>query len=484
MVFSSYPFLLLFLPLVLALYALRVHARISSTLLMHGLIAASLAFYSVWDWHYLPVLLGSVGINHTLGRCMAASRQRAWLILGVVFNLALLGWFKYRLFFAETLSPLLAPEWSPSTLQLVLPLGISFFTFQQIAWLVDLWRRQVALPRFTEYLFFVTFFPQLIAGPIVHAREMLPQVRHHWPAWQISTFVAGLALLCLGLAKKVLIADPLDAPVSALYTLASEGAPLGGEAPWLAGFGYGIQLYFDFSGYADMAIGLGLMLGLKLPINFASPYKSRSPIDFWRRWHITLSHFLRDYLYVPLGGRQRRYMALMLTMLLGGLWHGAGWQFLLWGALHGVALCLAHSWVRHVGWRWPRWLALPLTLSLVMLAWIPFRADSVESAKRLYQALLSPWQWSPALQWPCLDWPLTGEHGPLASLVALGLGIALLLPNSQQWVARWRSAMDHDDPRQARRTGLWVGALCGALLFLVLKQLYAQPGQAFLYFEF
>lgn len=484
MVFSSYPFLLLFLPLVLALYALRVHARISSALLMHGLIIASLVFYAVWDWHYLPVLLGSVGVNYTLGRRMATSCHRAWLVLGVAFNLALLGWFKYRLFFAETLSSLLAPEWSTSPLQLVLPLGISFFTFQQIAWLVDLWRRQVALPRFTEYLFFVTFFPQLIAGPIVHAREMLPQVRCHWPAWQVGTFAAGLALLCLGLAKKVLIADPLNAPVSALYTLASEDAPLGGEAPWLAGFGYGIQLYFDFSGYADMAIGLGLMLGLKLPVNFDSPYKSHSPIDFWRRWHITLSHFLRDYLYIPLGGRQRRYLALMLTMLLGGLWHGAGWQFLLWGALHGVALCLAHVWVSRIGWHWPGWLALPVTLSFVMLAWIPFRADSVASATRLYQALLSPWQWSPVLQWPHQGWPLTGEHAPLASLVVLGLAIALLLPNSQQWVTRWRSAMDHDDPRQARRTGLWVGALCGVLLFLVLKQLYAQPGQAFLYFEF
>ncbi|MGM0534465.1 MAG: MBOAT family O-acyltransferase [Pseudomonadota bacterium] len=484
MVFSSYSFLLIFLPLVLMLYALQVHDRISSALLMRGLIVASLTFYALWDWHYLPVLVASVVVNHALGQRMTASRNRAWLVLGVAFNLCLLGWFKYRLFVAETLHRLLVPEWAAPSLQLVLPLGISFFTFQQIAWLVDLWRRQVDLPSLTEYAFFVTFFPQLIAGPIVHAREMLPQVRYRWPAWQLGTFAAGLALLCLGLAKKVLIADPLDAPVGELYAQAASDAPLGGEVPWLAGFGYGVQLYFDFSGYADMAIGLGLMLGLKLPVNFASPYKSRSPIDFWRRWHITLSHFLRDYLYIPLGGRRRRYLALMLTMLLGGLWHGAGWQFLLWGGLHGAALCLAHSWARRVGWRCPGWLAVPLMLGFVMLAWIPFRADSVDSALHLYQALGNAWQWRPELQWPHQGWPLSGPHGQLTGMVALGLAIALLLPSSQQWIAGWRTAMTRHDPVRARRALVGVGMLCGVLLFVVLKQLYAQPEQAFLYFEF
>lgn len=484
MVFSSYSFLLIFLPLVLMLYALQVRDRISSALLMRGLIVASLIFYAAWDWHYLPLLVGSVMVNYSLGQRLNTCRRRTWLVLGVAFNLSLLGWFKYRLFFAETLHTVLVPEWAVPSFQVVLPLGISFFTFQQIAWLVDLWRRQVALPRFTEYAFFVTFFPQLIAGPIVHAREILPQVRQRWPAWRLSTFAAGLALLCLGLVKKVLIADPLDAPVGALYAQAASGAALGGEVPWLAGFGYGVQLYFDFSGYADMAIGLGLLLGLKLPVNFDSPYKSRSPIDFWRRWHITLSHFLRDYLYIPLGGRERRYLSLMLTMLLGGLWHGAGWQFLLWGGLHGAALCLSHAWMRLAGWRWPGWIALPLTLSFVMLAWIPFRADSVDSALRLYQALGAPWQWSPSLQWPTQGWPLGGEHGRLTSLIALGLGVALLLPNSQQWTARWQKAMESHNPRQARRCLLGGGILCGVMLFLVLKQLYAQPEQAFLYFQF
>ncbi|MFC2992539.1 MBOAT family O-acyltransferase [Halomonas tibetensis] len=484
MVFSSYPFLLLFLPLVLAFFALQVQGQISSALLMRGLVVASLVFYAAWNWHYLPLLLGSVSINYALGRRLSTSHRRSWLVLGIVFNLGLLGWFKYRLFIAETLHGLLVPEWAAPSLQVVLPLGISFFTFQQIAWLVDLWRRQVALPQFTEYVFFVTFFPQLIAGPIVHSRELLPQVRDNWPAWRVSTFAAGLALMCLGLAKKVLIADPLDAPVGELYALAGGGAPIAGETPWLAGFGFGVQLYFDFSGYADMAIGLGLMLGLRLPINFASPYKSRSPIDFWRRWHITLSHFLRDYLYIPLGGRERRYLSLMLTMLLGGLWHGAGWQFLLWGGLHGVALCLAHGWSRRVGWRWPSWLAVPLTLCFVMLAWIPFRADSIDTAMSLILALNEPWQWFPWLQWPHQGWPITGPHARLASLIMLGMGIALLLPNSQQWVARWRAAMEHDNPLLARRALRWVGVLCGVLLFMVLKQLYAQPEQAFLYFEF
>lgn len=472
MVFSSYPFLLLFLPLVLGFYALQVRGHISSATLRGGLILASLIFYAVWDWHLLPVLLGSVVVNYTMGRSMAVTRWRGWLIAGIIFNLGLLGWFKYRLFFAETLVPLV-PGWEVPAMQVVLPLGISFFTFQQIAWLVDTWRRQVALPRFTEYAFFVTFFPQLIAGPIVHAREILPQIRGRWPDWRISAFAAGLFLLCMGLAKKVLIADPLDAPVSALYAQANAGAVLGGEVPWLAGFGYGIQLYFDFSGYADMAIGLGLMLGLKLPVNFNSPYKSRSPIDFWRRWHITLSHFLRDYLYIPLGGRERRYTALLLTMLLGGLWHGAGWQFLLWGGLHGGALCLAHGWQKHAAWRWPGWLSAPLTLAFVMLAWIPFRAESLTASLHLFQALGAPWSALVPAQYASLIW-----------MLATGLAVALLLPNSQQWVARWQSLLESTDVRHARQVLFRIGMVCGILLFLVLKQLYAQPEQAFLYFEF
>lgn len=473
MIFSSYPFLLLFLPLVLALYALQVRGRISSVMLLHGLIVASLIFYSVWNWHQLPVLLASVAVNYFLGRRLSATGRSLPLVLGVLFNLALLGWFKYRLFFVETLQ-VLVPEWVAPSIHIVLPLGISFFTFQQIAWLVDIKRRQVMLPHFSEYVFFVAFFPQLIAGPIVHARELLPQIRADWPPWRASAFAAGLALLCIGLAKKVLIADPLDAPVSALYSQAATNVALGGEMPWLAGFGYGIQLYFDFSGYADMAIGLALMLGLKLPVNFNSPYKSRSPVDFWRRWHITLSHFLRDYLYISLGGRERRYVALMMTMLLGGLWHGAGWQFLLWGGLHGAALCLVHSWRNLVAWRWPGWASLPLTLCFVMLAWIPFRANSMDTTLHFFQAFLAPWQWS----------LLFGQHLQLLCLLGAGLSTALLLPNSQQWIARWLSAMESVNPQRSYCALLGVGILCGVLLFVVLKQLYAQPEQAFLYFEF
>lgn len=484
MVFSSYPFLLLFLPLIFAVYACQVRGWISSAQLMQTLIAASLTFYAVWDWRFLPLLVSSIIINYLLGWRLFITRRKVWLVVGVIFNLAVLGWFKYRLFFTETLYALLLPESSAPSLTVILPLGISFFTFQQIAWLVDLSRRQVALPSLREYTFFVAFFPQLIAGPIVHAREILPQVRQGWPRWRVSTFATGLALFCLGLAKKVLIADPLDEPVGAIFTHAASGIPVGGETPWLAGFGYGIQLYFDFSGYADMAIGLGLMMGLKLPTNFASPYKSRSIIEFWRRWHITLSHFLRDYLYIPLGGRNRRYLALMLTMLFGGMWHGAGWQFLLWGALHGVALCMAHAWSRYIGWRWPYWLCLPLTLCVVMLFWIPFRADSLDTTLRLFHALWAPWQWSPNLQWPHEGWPLGNEHGKLSGMIMLGLVVALLLPNSQQWTASWRSAMEAAEPLRARRAIILVGLLCGAILFLIFKQQYAEPVQAFLYFDF
>lgn len=467
MIFSSYTFLLVFLPAVylafLGLRSLRLEQATTALLVL-----ASLGFYAAWDWRYLGLLLASMAGNYWLGQQLVCTRQRFWLVLAVAGNLVLLGYFKYATFLLGFLPQ--ASEW-----RIILPLAISFFTFQQIAWHCDLYRgrlRDAGTP--LDYAFFISFFPQLIAGPIVHARELLPQIARGWSArpllWQL-----GMALLTVGLMKKVLLADSIAPGVDALFARASAGDALGAADVLLAGFAYGLQLYFDFSGYADMAVGLGLLFGIRLPANFRSPYKSLSVVEFWRRWHITLSHFLRDYLYIPLGGsrkgRGRRSLNLMLTMLLGGLWHGAGWQFVFWGGLHGVLLSFNHAWGRWVPWRLPRPLALVLTLLVVMLTWIPFRAESLDVAFHIYGGLLR-WQ--------------DGWHFDVNVLI--DELVALHVVSSLPWVCTALLVIALGMPG-SRRLCLQLGAvgrglLVGVGMFLVLKALVGEADRAFLYFNF
>ncbi|WP_394425077.1 MBOAT family O-acyltransferase [Vreelandella stevensii] len=467
MVFSTPEFLFLFLPVVwLVFWGLARFAKPSWLLGWLGL--ASLVFYAAWDITLLPLLLGSIAVNFWLaGR--VTHPGRGWLWLGVGFNLALLGWFKYSLFVLSW-ADLPAPGFSP----LVLPLGISFFTFQQIAFLVDVRSGVVQRGPFSLYGVFVSFFPQLIAGPIVHYRELAPQLatlRRPEP-WAVRF---GLVLLCLGLAKKLLIADNLAPFVDMLYAKPPESMVAGDTL--VAGWAYGLQLYFDFSGYADMAIGLALLFGVRLPDNFDSPYQARDIQAFWRRWHMTLSRFLRDYLYVPLGGSQqglpRHLVALMVTMLLGGLWHGAGWQFLLWGALHGGLLAGLVVWRRVVPCRLPCGLSWLLTLVAVMLAWVPFRADSLTHTWAIYSAL-TVWQWG-ALG----DMGRSFQDGIMllrspALLMLLATLIVLALPNSKT-LASWL----HFSGRY-----FWQGVWVGGILLIIIKAMLDLPSQAFLYFNF
>ena len=403
-----------------------------------------------------------------LGKQQVRQRGKFWLSVAVVFNLSVLVYFKYAGFFFAFLPS--AAGWN-----IILPLGISFFTFQKIAWHVDLYQRRLPdTGSVLDYSFFVCFFPQLIAGPIVHARAVFPQIAPGWfnrpLTWQL-----GIALLTVGLVKKVLLADPLAPGVAVLFDAAAAGQALAAPDVLLAGLSYGLQLYFDFSGYADMAIGLGLMFGIKLPANFRSPYKSASIVEFWRRWHITLSSFLRDYLYIPLGGnRQGRLRAngnLLITMLLGGLWHGAGWQFIVWGGLHGLLLVINHYWQHFSGWRLPRLIALPLTLLVVMLAWIPFRADSLATSLHMFEGL-ADWRWT---------WTL--DASVLIQEVA-----AMRIEKSLPWVCAVLLAVTLYTPG-SRRLCLKLGAFGrGALvavgLFMVLKALSGAPDRAFLYFNF
>ncbi len=395
MLFSSHLFVFVFLPVALLgwLGLARLPSRTPARL---WLLLCSSVFYGWWSVPFLGLLYAQIAGNYLLGEAllrMPPRRARAawWLLVaGVSADLAVLAWFKYSTFVAGNLAALTGLEFTIHAV--VLPLGISFHTFQQIGYLVDCYRKSTRSYPPLDYALFVLFFPQLIAGPIVYHRELAPQFREPWRfRFDAAAMAEGIAFFVIGLAKKLLLADPMSALSDGVFA-APAGAPPGFGAAWIGVLAFGFGLYFDFSAYSDMAIGLGRMFGITLPYNFDSPYQAVSIVDFWRRWHITLSRFLRDYVYIPLGGNRRgparRHVNLMLTMLLGGLWHGAAWTFLVWGGLHGLYLLVNHAWSSRAGPRMahaaPAWLghlgARALTLVAVMVAWVFFRAASFSDA--------------------------------------------------------------------------------------------------------
>lgn len=385
MLFSSQIFLLVFLPAVVFAYH-AAPARRDVRLVL--LLVASFVFYGWWDPRFLPLLGGTIAVNWLAVRAWAATRRGAVLIAAVVFNLGLLGLFKYANFFAESVLSLAGVAFEPWTI--VLPLGISFFTFQQISYLVDLKRGEAEPYGLIEYACFVSFFPQLIAGPIVRHNELIPQfARAPAAAADFERIGRGLALFVLGLGKKVLLADELAPIADAGFDFAAGGAP-GTAAAWQAALAYSLQLYFDFSAYSDMAMGLAALFGFDLPLNFDAPYRALSIREFWRRWHMTLSRFLRDYLYIPLGGSRagsaRTLAAIMGTMLMCGLWHGAGWTFVAWGGLHGAAVVVNRAWLAH-GRPLPPALAWALTLLFVIVGWVLFRAEDFGTAMTVLEAM-------------------------------------------------------------------------------------------------
>lgn len=421
MLFSSPVFIFLFLPCVLiCYYAFVRRGNISNA--FYVLIAFSLLFYGWWKPAYLVLIISSVIANYFFGRMIGQYRQsqqkKAFLLtaIGVCGNLASIGYFKYANFFIDNVNLLTGAQLFLEPI--LLPLAISFFTFQQIAYLVDVYKGEAHENSFRNYALFVTFFPQLIAGPIVHHKEMLPQfLRTESYGNILQNLALGLSIFAVGLFKKVVIADGVAGYSDAVFNVANQGATITFFDAWLGALAYTCQLYFDFSGYSDMAIGLARMFGIRLPLNFNSPYKSRNIIEFWRRWHMTLSRFLRDYLYIPLGGSRGgklfTYRNLFIVMFLGGLWHGAGWTFILWGSLHGVYLLVNHAWQ---AWRkakgvdlnsvrlLPRVLSTLLTFVAVVVAWVYFRAESVDAANRILIGMTGvngavlPLTWLTALQ--------------------------------------------------------------------------------------
>ena len=390
MLFNSYEFIFLFLPFTFFIYFYLNKKRLTEVA-KGFLVLSSLFFYSWWNVIYLPLILGSMVFNYCFGvelnKENSKISKKFILILGIVANLMLLGYFKYSDFFISNINFIFNTH--IPHLNLLLPLAISFFTFQQIAYLVDSATGEGTKQYdFLNYCLFVTFFPQLIAGPIVHHKEMMPQfanVRNK--IINYKNIALGLFIFSIGLFKKVVIADSFAVWATNGFDKATV---LNLFEAWATSLSYTFQLYFDFSGYCDMAIGAALLFNIKLPINFNSPYKALNIQDFWRRWHITLSRFLRDYIYIPLGGnrkgRLRTYVNLMATFIIGGIWHGAGWTFVFWGFLHGVALVIHRIW-NELGFKMNKILAWFITFNFINITWVFFRAKDWDDALKVLKGM-------------------------------------------------------------------------------------------------
>ncbi|WP_053006134.1 MBOAT family O-acyltransferase [Kiloniella spongiae] len=427
------------------------------------LILASVVFYGYWDFRLIPLLITSILINWLLSRTLKSSQKKLTVIIGIIVNLGIIGVFKYADFFAESFAWFQGE--THQSLNIILPLGISFFTFQQISYLIDRYKEKAPLYSFREYFLYVCFFPQLIAGPIVRHNEFIHQLKLS-PIREglYERLSRGSTLLTIGLIKKVFFADTAAKIANPLFQSA-EITQLPFIDVWLATAAFTVQIYFDFSGYSDMAIGMALMFGFTLPINFNAPYRAVSIQDFWRRWHITLSHFLRDYLYIPMGGSRsgisRQMIALIITMFLGGLWHGAGWTFVVWGLMHGFALGLCTIW-QTTNIQFPKTISWIFTLLFVMIAWILFRAPDFNVAIGMLQSLIEVHQFG----------VVTGNYGASPLLLVLAAGTALIGPTSQKIALK----LNYNTP--------FIAAPIALALVLIIIEVGSQTHPDFIYFQF
>ena len=519
MLFNSYHFIFIFLPITLIGFYLiggRGHHRIA----ISWLVGASLFFYGWWNPAYLGLILASILVNYALGVSLGnhdTQGGKGILALGIAINLGIIGYFKYANFFINNINWALDSTFHLETI--ILPLAISFFTFQQIAYLVNAYKGETREHNFLHYCLFVTFFPQLIAGPIVYHKEMLPQFAKDM-IYRLNheRLAVGLTLFIIGLFKKVALADGVAEYATPVFNAAEQGVALTFFEGWGGSLAYTLQLYFDFSGYSDMAIGLAHMFGILLPMNFNSPYKAKNIIEFWRRWHMTRTRFLRDYLYIPHGGNRkgkvRRYMNLMITMFLAGLWHGAGWTFIMWGVLHGFYLIVNHAWhaIRRAfghdlqrSSALSRGMAQATTFIALVVSWVFFRAESFEGASNILRAMTG----ANGISLPMglenlqsLSW--LNEYGILfngpfynglaywpsgIAMITLLLLIAFFLPNTQQFMVAYRPAVGiSPKEREYSHTGLkWKPSAGYTLLMAIALYLSINlltKASEFLYFNF
>lgn len=460
MVFSQIEFLVFLAIVLVGAWSCRQRVTRNSVLLV-----ASYYFYAYWDVRFCALLAFSTCVDFVVAKRIDASQnavvRRRWLTLSLVSNLGVLGFFKYFNFFIESAESLFhSIGWGTHTLNIVLPVGISFYTFQTLSYTIDVYRRTLRPARsWLDFSLYVAFFPQLVAGPIVRARELLPQLTDV-PRWSNRRCYAGAQLLLRGAVKKVILADRLGEAVDVVFA----GPDLYSSATlWLAALAYAGQIYYDFSGYSDMAIGVAKMLGYRFPVNFRHPYLATSLSEFWRRWHMTLSRWLRDYLYIPLGGNRGGgwsvYRNLMITMTLGGLWHGAAWTFVAWGVVHGGGLVIERLVSNSLGVRLPRAMGWIVSMSVVLVAWVLFRSNDFHTAS-VY--LVRMFTFADGIDW----------FPPLV----IGV-LACLVVEHAAWRTRLRLAMRL--PSDA-----WYSPI-GTAVMLWSLVLYAPQGfRPFVYFQF
>lgn len=469
MLFHSPEYVFIFLPLAVLFYFWAW--RYGRGMALSVLLISSLAFYSYWKPQHLVVLLLSILANYFWGSWIVTSKyhKKSLMVTGVFVNVSVLFIYKYYNFFVENFFLLSGIQAEASTLSL--PLGVSFFTFVQIAYLVDCYRGRLAKNGLLEYSLFVTYFPHLIAGPIVHHRSLMTQFfEKSAEVVNRDNFQRGLFLFFLGLIKKVVVADPFGEWSNLVFDVVEK--PSFAES-WLGALAYTFQLYFDFSGYSDMAVGASLMMNIDIPFNFDSPYKAANITDFWRRWHISLSHWLRDYVYFPLGGNRagewRTRRNLFLTFVIGGIWHGAGWTFLIWGALHGLAL-VVHKEFSRWGGKIPKQLGIGITFLFCVICWTMFRAKTLADAVKIYRGMLGEWGFNSTAVDPV----------PLVLMCILGLAIVFFCPNSMELTKRLSD-------KNSRWAQWFIAGLLFIYLIITLNNFtkgMPHSTSEFLYFEF
>jgi alginate O-acetyltransferase complex protein AlgI len=514
MLFNSWVFLLGFLPITLSVFLVIPASQLTARKVW--LILASFFFYGWWKVEYVPLLLFSMVLNYSVASLIHRWRgqplARVALVTGVTVNLLMLGYFKYTNFLLSVVG--LAMHRPVPVLDIALPLAISFFTFTQIGFIVDVSRDPDLHYSFLDYLLFVVFFPHLIAGPIVRHWEVIPQFSSRALRASMNDLAVGSAFFLLGLYKKVLLADGAAAYANSIYGAAGGGVTLPWFDAWLGTVAYALQIYFDFSGYSDMAIGLARLFAIKFPCNFDSPYRADSIGEFWRRWHMSLTRFLRDYVYIPLGGNRRgparQIGNILFTFLLSGLWHGAGWTFVMWGVLHGAMLAAQTGWRKltgALGWQPRHWLyrgaCVLLTFGLVQVAWVFFRSPDVSTAGSVLQSMVGAHGWTLSVETTnpkreigqllqAVGFQFVPDVAGLKSytdalwLVCLLMAVVWCLPNTQQMLAKYDPALE-DHLRPARlhlRLNAATGLAIGMAFFLVIRSHFGTVASPFLYFNF